>query len=194
MRIMISVTVLATVSLLAVGIFCGARADDDRPGKWRHHDGRGFHRGHDHAQRHHREKHLKPVTNDAYKETCGACHFAYQPGLLPSASWNKVLGNLHDHFGHAVEIDEKSRESIGKYLVDNAAEHSSAKPSVRIMKCLRGRYPDRITQVPYILRTHSAIPSEVFARKAVGSLSNCSACHKAAAQGVYEDGDVAIPR
>ena len=26
-----------------------------------------------------------------YKNECGACHMAYQPGLLPTASWTRVM-------------------------------------------------------------------------------------------------------
>jgi hypothetical protein len=33
-----------------------------------------------------RNDYLKPVTNQTYEETCGDCHFGYQPELLPSAS------------------------------------------------------------------------------------------------------------
>lgn len=52
-----------------------------------------------HRERDHRASDLKPVTNPAYKENCGACHFSYQPELLPSRSWKKILVQLEDHFG-----------------------------------------------------------------------------------------------
>ncbi len=194
MRILISAIAVATVSLMIIGIFCGAIADSDHHGRWGHHNGRGFHRRDRGPHRLKSDTHLKPVANAAYKETCGACHFVYQPGLLPSASWNKILGNLQDHFGQPVDIDDSSKEEIRKYLTDNAAEFSSAKPSVKIMKCLRGHNPDRITEIPYIRRTHRDIPSEVLARQAIGSLSHCSACHTSAAQGIYQRNTVAIPK
>jgi hypothetical protein len=38
-----------------------------------------------------RNDYLKPVTNQTYEETCGDCHFGYQPELLPSASWLKIV-------------------------------------------------------------------------------------------------------
>ncbi len=54
-------------------------------------------------------KYLAPVNNDTFKQECGVCHFAYQPGLLPSGSWEKILSNLPSHFGEEVsrhtEID-----------------------------------------------------------------------------------------
>ena len=30
---------------------------------------------------------MPPVTNEAAKKECGACHMAYQPQLLPADSW-----------------------------------------------------------------------------------------------------------
>ena len=45
------------------------------------------------------------MTNQTYKETCAECHFAYQPELLPSVSWLKILNQLDDHFGEEVEAD-----------------------------------------------------------------------------------------
>jgi len=113
---------------------------------------------------------------------------------LPSASWAGILGKLPDHFGQAVDIDAGSKKTIAKYLTDNAAEHSGAKLAAEIMKCLRGQAPSRITQIPCIRREHHDIPSEVFNRKAVGSFSNCSACHKTADQGIYDDDNVVIPK
>ena len=133
------------------------------------------------------------VTNQTYKENCGACHFAYQPWLLPSGSWTKLLSNLNDHFGEAVDIDNSPKEIVATYLIDNAAEKSNLKRARRIVRCLRGSIPLRITEVPYIRRKHRRIPAEVFTRKAVGSLSKCSACHKTAGQGIYDDDYVTIP-
>lgn len=144
----------------------------------------------DHAS----ETHLKPVANPTYKETCGACHFSYQPGLLPSGSWGRILSNLKEHFGETVDLDSESKITIEKYLTDNSAEHSKAKRSVKIMKSLKGQVPARITEIPYIREKHHDISAEVFTRKAVGSFGNCSACHRTADQGVYNDDHVLIPK
>jgi hypothetical protein len=37
-----------------------------------------------------RTKEVKPVTDKTYRAECGDCHFAYQPGLLPAQSWEKL--------------------------------------------------------------------------------------------------------
>jgi hypothetical protein len=181
---------LIMVFLLAFGAFYDVLAD----GGYRKRN-RGYQRGlHQGDNNDNRDADLKPVANQTYKETCGACHFAYQPELLPSASWAGILGNLGDHFGQAVDIDAGSRKTIATYLMDNAAEHSGAKLPVKIMKCLRGQAPSRITQIPYIRREHRDLPPDVFSRKAVGSFSNCSACHKTADQGIYDDDNVMVPK
>ncbi|TRZ56674.1 MAG: hypothetical protein D4S02_15065, partial [Rhodocyclaceae bacterium] len=31
-----------------------------------------------------------PNTNATYVKECGACHFPYQPALMPARSWRKV--------------------------------------------------------------------------------------------------------
>lgn len=180
---------LTTTFAFWVGICAG----DDPHGK-RHRERGGSHEGVVGKRDHKSENRLSPVTNQTYKEACGACHLAYQPGLLPSGSWAILLSNLKSHFGETVDIDAASKEAIAKYLTDNSADHSDAKQSRKIMRSLKGETPSRITEIQYIRRKHRDIPSEVFGRKSVGSFSNCLACHKAADEGVYDDDDTVIPK
>jgi hypothetical protein len=160
-------------------------ADDHRE---RHRDrsreGRGK-RGHDA---------LRPVSNPVYKEECGACHFTYQPELLPSASWKKVVTAHDDHFGESVALDDNSEKTILDYLTANGAERSSAKRAVKIMQSLGTDVPSRVTDIPYIKRKHRKIASSIINRESIGSLSNCAACHKTAEEGVYDDDHVTIPK
>lgn len=137
--------------------------------------------------------HLKPVSNPAYKETCGECHFAYQPDLLPSASWLKILDQLDDHFGEGLDIDSETLKNISDYLVTNGAEKSSAKRSVKIMRSLGDQVPMRISEIPYIREKHHELNPEIYNRKSIGSLGNCAACHTTAEKGIYDDDDVKIP-
>ncbi|MBU0517199.1 MAG: diheme cytochrome c [Proteobacteria bacterium] len=154
------------------------------------------HGRHRYRRRHHDygSKHLAPVNNPAYKQHCGACHFAYQPALLPSGSWIKILARLDKHFGQQVELDPGPKKIITGYLTANAAEHSPAKRARRIMRCLGTDTPLRITDIPYIRRKHRKLSAVVFKRPKVGSFSNCAACHTSAARGVYDDDDVRIPK
>ena len=162
-------------------------ADDD---KTRHRERkRERHRGDDHY-----EGNLKQVNNPTYKEACGVCHFVYQPELLPSGSWMKILTNLEDHFGETVELDDDSKRVISDYLKSNGAENSSAKRTVKIVRSLGNQSPLRITDIPYIREKHRKISSDVLKRKSIGSLSNCPACHKTAESGIYDDDNVIIPQ
>ncbi|MDY6832722.1 MAG: diheme cytochrome c [Thermodesulfobacteriota bacterium] len=147
-----------------------------------------------HKEGEHREHGLKPVDNPVYLETCGACHFAYQPELLPAASWEKILSGLNDHFGEAVALEEDVRQAVGAYLRSHSAETSSAEIAGKIMDSLEGQIPTRITDVFFIQKKHHGIPGDVFKRASVGTFSNCAACHTTAAGGVYDEDDVRIPR
>ena len=142
---------------------------------------------------HYGEKDLKPVSNTTYIDHCSACHFTYQPGLLPSDSWHKILEDSEDHFGEAVDLDADAREEIYDYLTSNAANKSSSKLSQKIMRCLDGQTPLRITDIRYIRKEHHEIGQSVVNRPSVGSLSNCIACHRSADRGVYDDDRVSIP-
>jgi Dihaem cytochrome c len=128
-----------------------------------------------------------------YRDECGRCHHAYQPELLPAASWMKLLDGTDDHFGEGIEIDSQSKISISQYLRENAAERSPTKIAAKIVNSLNGQTPDRISDVPYIKRKHHGIDSTVFRRPSIGSLANCPACHVSAGKGIYKEHDVRIP-
>jgi hypothetical protein len=142
----------------------------------------------------HDEGYLKPVNNPTYETTCGECHFVYQPELLPSASWNKILDQLDDHFGEELEINPESERVISGYLYANSAEKSSAQIAIKIMKSIGNQTPQRITEIPYIQKNHHEISKDVIKRESIGSLSNCLACHTTAESGVYDDDNVKIPK
>ena len=165
------------------------RDDDDEENHKRRKRNRERHRDNKHDG-----SYLKPVNNPTYKEECGGCHFAYQPELLPSASWMKILSDLDDHFGESIELDEDSKRVILDYLKSNGAEYSSAKRAVKIMRSLGNQVPLRITDVPYIREKHHEISPNVLKRESIGSLSNCIACHTTAEKGIYEDDHVKIPK
>jgi cytochrome c551/c552 len=191
MSIKKSIILVIALLLMGNGIFCAALADHNE-----HKERKRYQNRHRNSSEHDGKRHLKPVDNPTYKETCGDCHFAYQPELLPSGSWEKILAGLADHNGEEIEIDQESKKIISEYLKANSAEYSSAKRAVKIMRSLRGQTPMRITDVPYIRHKHEDddIPADAFQRKSVGSMSNCIACHTTAENGVYDDDHVVIPK
>jgi hypothetical protein len=187
-HIIFAISLLFTLSLI-LDVFA---ADDHY--KKRHRYRGGSQKNNDDNDDHDRNDYLKPVTNQTYKETCGECHFAYQPELLPSASWLKILNQLDDHFGDEVELDPDTIKTISDYLKTNGAENSSAKRSKKIMRSLGNQIPMRITDIPYIREKHHELNPAVFKRESIGSLANCTACHITAEKGIYDDDDVEISK
>jgi hypothetical protein len=115
------IAVLGILSVFTPGALIGIFADEDRYRE------KAKHSGEDDPGRKHGSSQVQPVSNPAYKETCGGCHFAYQPGLLPSASWVKLLGSLDDHFGQTLDIDSETLATLTDHLRGNGADKSSSK-------------------------------------------------------------------
>ena len=138
---------------------------------------------------------VAPVDNATYKEECGSCHFVYQPGLLPARSWQKMMGDLENHFDENAELDKDTQAELTIYLVENAADHANYKRSKRIMGSLgKNDIPLRVTETPYFIRKHDEIPKRFLQdNPELGSFSECAACHVNADKGSYEDDEVRIP-
>ena len=197
---------LVFCTLITVPSFFAYADDDHRENRWYYKildwnddddNDKGKHRKRKRERRRdgdHRNSYIKPVNNSVYKEECGACHFVYQPELLPSASWMKILDQLDDHFGEKIELHPDSKKIISNYLNSNGAENSSAKCAVKTMRSLGSHVPIRITDIPLFREKHHELNPEVLKRESIGSLSNCVACHTTAEEGIYEDDNVKIPK
>jgi hypothetical protein len=179
--------------LLVLSLILSAFADDG-PYRKRHRYRGGSQEGDNDKEDHDGKDYLKPVTNQTYREACGECHFAYQPELMPSGSWQKILNQLDDHFGEEIEIDPDMIRIISEYLKINSAENSFSKRSKKIMRSLGNQVPMRITDIPYIRREHHELDPAIFKRKSIGSMANCTACHITAKKGIYDDDHVQIPK
>ena len=136
---------------------------------------------------------VNPVKNELYKDECGACHFAYQPGLLPARSWHKLMAGLDDHFGENAELDEEDRQILLSYLEENSADHASARLSRKVRRYFRGdKTVIKISKIGFIAHEHSEIPSRVFTSKLRG-VTNCNDCHERASEGSYRESEIRIP-
>jgi hypothetical protein len=187
MKIFSNLFVLCALFLIAGHVFAVSLLANDHRDKHEHSGpGRSGDNNHDIAD-------VGPVSNTTYANECGTCHFAYQPGLLPSESWRKIVGTLPDHFGEELEFNPDSTTEISNYLVTNAAETSSAKLSVKIMKSLGKLTPLRITEIYYVRGKHHEVSAQILERKSVGALSNCTTCHRSAEKGIYDDDSISIP-
>lgn len=138
---------------------------------------------------------VAPVDNQLYIKECGSCHFAYQAGLLPSSSWNKIMSNLGNHYNNDASISATNLQTLTKYLNDNSAEKNMQyKRSNRIVSSLAsGQIPDSISTTPYIIKKHSEIRKNLITQPEVKGLFNCIACHKTADKGNYGERDINIP-
>ncbi|OGA11104.1 MAG: cytochrome C [Betaproteobacteria bacterium RIFCSPLOWO2_02_64_14] len=144
-----------------------------------------------------RYKEVRPVDNKVYKEECSGCHMAYQPGLLPAKSWEKMLNEkaMSDHFGDDASLDADTLKEILTYAVANSADKSYYKRSRKIALATEtGDAPLRITEVRYIKRKHHEIPEKMIkGNNDVKSLSFCNACHTKAEEGNFDNDTVRIP-
>lgn len=121
----------------------------------------------------------------AYRQECAACHMAYPPGMLPAASWNRMLGRLDQHYGSDASLDPALVRQIGTWLEAHASTY----------KRVREQPPqDRITRSAWFERKHRELDAAVWQRTAVGSRANCMACHTRADRGDFDDDRVRIPK
>ena len=120
-----------------------------------------------------------------YQQECAACHLAYPPGLLPAASWQRLMAGLDKHYGTDASLDEASVRQIGGWLQSHAGTY----------KRVNEEPPqDRITRSAWFERKHRKVAPEVWKRASVRSAANCVACHSGADKGDYGDDGVRIPR
>lgn len=121
----------------------------------------------------------------AYQQECGACHVAYPPGMLPAASWQRLMGNLPRHFGTDASLDAPAQKDVAAWIVANAGTY----------RRVREEPPqDRITRSAWFIRKHDEISAAAWKVPAVKSAANCVACHPQAEKGNFNEHDVRIPR
>ena len=123
---------------------------------------------------------------------CGSCHRPFHPSLLPRAAWARLMADLGDHFGENASLAPAVRDEIARYLERYAAESWDSKAAHRFSVLAPGD-PTRITATPAWLRIHRGIDPAIFRSHAVGSRSNCAACHADADGGRFDPQAIALP-
>jgi len=124
------------------------------------------------------------IKDEVVLAECGACHLAYQPRLLRSQSWEKIMAGLDDHFGEDASLDEETTAHIAEYFARKSRKTSRRKTSWDDV-------PIRITKLRWFMREHRGEVSRAAIKKA-GTMSNCGAgsgCHsvKDVNRGYYDD-------
>ena len=140
---------------------------------------------------------VEPVSNATYREECGACHLAYQPGLLPGDAWQRIMETsaLLDHYGDDASLPQGLQDELLGYLTANAADKAvkTRSRAFSLGTTTVDALP-RITKTRYFRNEHHEIPAhQVSANAQVGSFSQCNTCHTGADTGVYNGHRVRIP-
>lgn len=127
-----------------------------------------------------------PPPNKAWQEECGSCHVAYPPRFLSAASWERVMGGLGEHFKTDASLDPPVAKEITAWLVANARKPKAGRTEPVPP-------PLRITETRWFLGEHDEISAARFRSAAVGSPSNCGACHTTADQGNFSERNIKVP-
>ena len=120
----------------------------------------------------------------AYVQECAACHTAYPPGMLPAASWKRIMGGLDKHYGADASLDAATVLQLGEWLQANAATGRRA---------VSEPPQDRITRSDWFVREHRKVDATVWQLASVKSPSNCAACHGGADQGRFNERELIFP-
>jgi len=112
----------------------------------------------------------------AYVQECASCHVAYPQGMLPAASWARLMGGLDHHFGTDASFDPKEVQQLNQWL----QSHADARPRSQATPP-----QDRITRTAWFEREHRHIEAATWRLPSVRSASNCMACHSSADQGRF---------
>ncbi|MEQ1516587.1 MAG: diheme cytochrome c, partial [Usitatibacteraceae bacterium] len=120
-----------------------------------------------------------------FQQECSSCHTAYPPGMLPAASWIRVMKNLNNHYGTDASIDQVSVNEITAWLSANAGTYKRVSEEP---------FQDRITRAEWFIRKHREVPAATWKRPAIKSAANCAACHPQADKGDFNEHSIRIPR
>ncbi len=126
-----------------------------------------------------------PAPPSAYTQECGSCHLAFPPHLLPKASWQRVMSGLEAHYGSDASLDVTTQKQIATWLQAHGGQGKRAREEPP---------QDRITRAAWFERKHRDVSPATFRRSSIKSASNCTACHRDAAQGDLDDDRVRIPK
>lgn len=129
-------------------------------------------------------RHASAPASPIYQQECAACHLAYPPGLLPAASWQRLMSDLSRHFGVDASLDASTAAEISTWL----SRHADTR------RGLPTPPEDRITRSTWFIRQHDDVSAATWKRASIRSASNCSACHSQATQGDFNEDRVRIPR
>ena len=128
---------------------------------------------------------MPPQSNAKWLTECGGCHMAFPPGLLPAASWKKIMAGLDKHFDTDASLSAQDAKEITDYLVKYPSNRWTAATA-----------PLRISDSQWFKIKHSSseINPAIWKRESVKSPANCMACHGGADKGDFNENSIRIPK
>lgn len=120
----------------------------------------------------------------AYTQECASCHTAYPPGLLPSRSWQRIMGSLEKHFGTDASLDAATVQQLSAWLQAHAGTYKRVSEEPK---------QDRITRSAWFERKHRKLDLAVWNLPSVKTAANCVACHTGAERGIFDDDQLKQP-
>jgi nitrate/TMAO reductase-like tetraheme cytochrome c subunit len=130
-----------------------------------------------------------PIRDAKITAACGECHMTFFPQMLPQASWQKIIGDLSNHFGEDASLDAETQAYVLKYHMEDAADVTSTRAARKWMSRVDlSNPPDRIITAPRFIKKHSDRDfTRMWDRLNVKSKADCVACHKDAEHGIFDD-------
>lgn len=120
-----------------------------------------------------------------YKQECAACHMAYPPGMLPAASWQRLMAGLDRHYGTDASLEPAQVQQVSTWLQANAGTYKPVREAPA---------EDRITRSAWFVRKHREVDAAVWKRASIKSAAQCAACHTQAEQGNFDEHQIRIPK
>jgi len=120
-----------------------------------------------------------------YAQECAACHLAYPPGMLPVASWQRIMGALSKHYGTDASLDAATVQELTTWLKAHAGTYRRV-----------GKEPpqDRISTSAWFVRKHRDLNPAIWKQAEIKSAANCIACHTRADKGSFSEREITFPK
>lgn len=130
-----------------------------------------------------------PITDATVNKACGECHMTFYPQMLPQATWQKILGDLSNHFGEDATLDAATQAYVLDYHLKDAANVQNTRAAKKWMEGVNlANPPERITTAPRFLNKHSEREFQaMWDKKGIKSKADCVGCHRGAQKGSFED-------
>jgi cytochrome b len=114
---------------------------------------------------------------------CSGCHLAYPPGILPAASWDRMLDEQHEHFGEDLGLSPAKIAVLRDYARRMPPASWGAWKLQR--SATAAGSPQRLSEVAFWRHAHHGLPDSAFRPPSSAGRHECEACHADAHSGIF---------